>query len=83
MNEKQTPMNLERAATAVVRSRRLLREVMVEVRLASQIVAMLEDEGVEWASDPRERVDRLGWLEWTASLAEASSRSLERAWPTG
>jgi hypothetical protein len=75
------PRNFERAATAVIRSRHLLEEALAEVQLASEILSRIEDERVPWGSDPGERISRLGWLNGAASLVEASSRSLQHAWP--
>ena len=74
-------MNFERAATALIRSRQLLNEALAEVRLANEILNGLRDDRVPWTSDPQERIHRLGWLEGTESLVEASTRSLQHAWP--
>jgi hypothetical protein len=76
----RTPMNFERAATAVIRSRHLLAEAAAEVRLASEILERLDDERAPWGSDTHERVLRLRWLDGAASFAEASADSLGRAW---
>jgi hypothetical protein len=77
------PKNFERAATAVIRARHLLDEVLTEVQLAREILDDLEDERLPWGSDLGERISHLGWLQGAASLVEASSRSLRHAWPSG